>query len=200
MQHTESLLVQFSDFSGGSHNKIYKVCSFNTYKSLSYEWKICLCYQLHIVTENFGFSYLFSSFKVGNVASEWLYMTLPSFWVCVDCYLVQNLLGRHTQTTSIIIYGVLLYYVNHFSFFFLVLVWVSISVPASQFPHIGICFIVCEEQICLDSANGFVLDPHCLQTQKQGNQNLERYINQSNKDVTVCIATMHQHCLTNYRL
>jgi hypothetical protein len=78
-------------------------------------------------------------------------------------------------------------------------VWVTISVLFSQIFRIDIPLIICEELISLTYDGGTVLDPHCFLSEKQGNHQWKniQYVNESNKDVIISIATLHQHCLTN---
>lgn len=81
--------------------------------------------------------------------------------------------------------------------FILFLFWYGF--PSMYWLYIAIPFIMYEKFVYLASDGDTVLDPHCFHSEQQGNQQWGKiqYVNQSNNDVTVCIATLHQHCLTN---
>jgi hypothetical protein len=141
---------------------------------LSYEWKICWVFSHVLWLTILGYLFCFVVVEVGtaiNMAWHWSQITLHHFEFCVKCQSV-HFLAEHTQTASIVMWGVL------FSFMSLLLcsclgMGLVIGI-AWELPHIGIDFFlfVCEKQVCLVSASGFVLDPHFLQSQEQGNLQL----------------------------
>lgn len=145
----------------------------------SYVNMLCSCVGFVIVKVGF----------VTKMVSEWPKMVLKPSEFHADYLLTENLIagthidGIHSCIRSPILFCIpfliLLFYEDFFYGF------------ALEITVIGLFCIIWKKLVYLACDSGFVLDSLYLQSQEHRKSPILKHVNGSNRDITLCIATLH---------